>query len=220
MILTKDFITCKILGNMYYWPESLEFIVNIIIEHVVLTSYHLITGNGLSIAVLYRQDMDLKPVFKQILITLISFDTFCIVFNLLLFCFSHLSDYYYDNIFPYIVPHILPLAQIALTGKNTKRLILTKYQLTLKYCKWIIINLKFIHDIGSIYSTLAVAIERYTSVCHPHYTPSHCAGSFSISALVIFSVAFNICRFLEFETTYSSEVINLICILFVRYGIF
>ena len=75
------------------------------------------TGNGLSIAVLYRQDMDLKPVFKQILITLISFDTFCIVFNLLLFCFSHLSIYYYDNIFPYIVPYILPLAQIALTGK-------------------------------------------------------------------------------------------------------
>lgn len=78
----------------------------------------LFTGNGLSIAVLYRQDMDLKPVFKQILITLISFDTFCIVFNLLLFCFSHLSIYYYDNIFPYIVPYILPLAQIALTGKS------------------------------------------------------------------------------------------------------
>ena len=78
----------------------------------------LFTGNGLSIAVLYRQDMDLKPVFKQILITLISFDTFCIAFNLLLFCFSHLSIYYYDNIFPYIVPYILPLAQIALTGKS------------------------------------------------------------------------------------------------------
>ena len=76
------------------------------------------TGNGLSIAVLYRQDMDLKPVFKQILITLISFDTFCIVFNLLLFCFSHLSIYYYYNIFPYIVPYVLPLAQIALTGKS------------------------------------------------------------------------------------------------------
>ena len=78
------------------------------------------TGNGLSIAVLYRQDMDLKPVFRQILITLISFDCFCIIFNLLLFCFSHLSDYYIDNVFPYIVPHVLPLAQIALTGKHLR----------------------------------------------------------------------------------------------------
>ena len=167
------------------------------------------TGNGLSIAVLYRQDMDLKPVFKQILITLISFDTFCIVFNLLLFCFSHLSIYYYDNIFPYIVPYILPLAQIALTGKiinlnhfqirvNVKSLIPDIFDLRAK--------MYFKCKIGSIYSTLAVAIERYTSVCHPHYTPSHCAGSFSISALVIFSIAFNVCRFLEFETTYMTEV--------------
>merc|ERR1712227_327239 len=106
----------------------------------------------------------------QILTTLITFDIFCIIFNLSLFCLPLIWSAYFDHVFPYIVPYILPLAQIALTG--------------------------------SIYSTLAVAIERYTSVCHPHYTPSHCAGSFSISALVIFSVAFNICRFLEFETTY------------------
>ena len=78
----------------------------------------ILTGNGLSIAVLYRRDMDLKPVFRQILITLISFDCFCVIFNLLVFCFPHLSIYYYDNIFPYAVPYILPLAQIALTGKK------------------------------------------------------------------------------------------------------
>ena len=64
--------------------------------------------------------MDLKPVFRQILITLISFDCFCVIFNLLVFCFPHLSIYYYDNIFPYAVPYILPLAQIALTGKKSK----------------------------------------------------------------------------------------------------
>ena len=152
--------------------------------------------------------MDLKPVFKQILITLISFDTFCIVFNLLIFSFSHLSIYYYDNIFPYIVPYILPLAQIALTGK--KILVYQKIIKKLECYQSHILTFKkyniFYIEIGSIYSTLAVAIERYTSVCHPHYTPSHCAGSFSVSALVIFSVAFNVCRFLEFETTYMTEV--------------
>ena len=152
--------------------------------------------------------MDLKPVFKQILITLISFDTFCIVFNLLLFCFSHLSIYYYDNIFPYIVPYILPLAQIALTGKYIIWIFLININKKSHKISNLIICFFYFFEliIGSIYSTLAVAIERYTSVCHPHYQPSHCAGSFSISALVIFSVAFNICRFLEFETTYMTEV--------------
>ena len=60
--------------------------------------------------------------------------------------------------------------------------------------------------LGSIYSTLAVAIERYVSVCHPHYVGSNCAGIFSVAGLVVFSVVFNICRFLEFETTYENVV--------------
>ena len=61
--------------------------------------------------------MDLKPMFRQILITLISFDIFCIVFNLLLFSMPHLSDSFMRFVFPYIVPYVLPLAQIALTGQ-------------------------------------------------------------------------------------------------------
>ena len=60
--------------------------------------------------------MDLKPTFKYILITLICFDIFCIIFNMMLFCLPHISDGYMDIVFPYIVPYILPLAQIALTG--------------------------------------------------------------------------------------------------------
>ena len=112
LLILWDTISCK---NPYLMFAVIKcYLSNPEIRLIIC----LFTGNGLSIAVLYRQDMDLKPVFKQILITLISFDTFCIVFNLLLFCFSHLSIYYYDNIFPYIVPYILPLAQIALTGKS------------------------------------------------------------------------------------------------------
>ena len=84
-----------------------------------------------------------------------------------------------------------------------------------------ILDLEFhvIFYLGSIYSTLAVAIERYLSVCHPHFTPSHCAGSFSIAGLIAFSIAFNICRFLEFETTYEIRVSTLLSFLFRRYVI-
>ena len=155
---------------------------------------------------LYRRDMDLKPVFRQILITLISFDCFCVIFNLLVFCFPHLSIYYYDNIFPYAVPYILPLAQIALTGKkNLKENNVMNINKTSEGLYCIQINL-FPFYLGSIYSTLAVAIERYMSVCHPHFTPSHCAGNFSIAGLIVFSIAFNIGRFLEFETIYRYSV--------------
>ena len=158
---------------------------------------------------LYRRDMDLKPVFRQILITLISFDCFCVIFNLLVFCFPHLSIYYYDNIFPYAVPYILPLAQIALTGKKNLKennvMNINKNHLSSEGLYCIQINL-FPFYLGSIYSTLAVAIERYMSVCHPHFTPSHCAGNFSIAGLIVFSIAFNIGRFLEFETIYRYSV--------------
>ena len=74
-------------------------------------------GNVMSILVLFRKDMDLKPNFMQILVTLIAFDILCIIFNWSIFGLPLICSSYYDHVFPYIVPYILPLAQIALTGK-------------------------------------------------------------------------------------------------------
>ena len=157
----------------------------------------VIAGNLLSIAVLNRRDMDLKPIFRQILIALISFDFFFIVFNLLLFSLPHLCLSYQQHVFPFIVPYVLPLAQIAQTGKSIKN----HEKILLKAVSMALTNF-----LGSIYSTLAVAIERYISVCHPHFIPSHCSGTISIVSLVTFSFVFNICRFLEFKTVYAYQV--------------
>ena len=53
-----------------------------------------------------------------------------------------------------------------------------------------------------------MAIERYISVCHPHYVGYQNCGIMSIAGLILFSVLFNTGRFLEFETQYHEMVSN------------
>ena len=55
----------------------------------------------------------------HILVTLICFDILCIVFNLMIFGFPRLWESYEQKVWPYIIPTVLPLAQIALTGMIT-----------------------------------------------------------------------------------------------------
>ena len=64
--------------------------------------------------------------------------------------------------------------------------------------------------LGSIYSTLAVAIERYVSVCHPHYVGFSEAGKMAVTGVILFSIVFNINRFFEYKTCYATEV-SLVC---------
>ena len=45
-----------------------------------------------------------------------------------------------------------------------------------------------------------MAIERYVSVCHPHYVGFSEAGKLSVAGVILFSVVFNINRFFEYTT--------------------
>ena len=54
---------------------------------------------------------------------------------------------------------------------------------------------------GSVYTMVAVTVERFVSCCFPH-VPPRAGAAFSaktIAAIVAFSVAFNVTRFLEWE---------------------
>ncbi len=54
---------------------------------------------------------------------------------------------------------------------------------------------------------MAVAIDRFVCVCYPHeVTVMEKYSPFAVVGLVVFSFAFNVLRFLEFETVYEDVV--------------
>jgi hypothetical protein len=51
---------------------------------------------------------------------------------------------------------------------------------------------------GSIYSTLAITVERYLTVCHPFYTVSHrWSATHYVAPIVTFSFLYNLPKFFE-----------------------
>lgn len=75
-----------------------------------------LVGNILSLVILFRNDLHLKPTFRQLLSMLFIYDSLCIVFGVSLFSLPYLSNSYNMKVHPYIVPWVLPLAQIANTA--------------------------------------------------------------------------------------------------------
>ena len=63
---------------------------------------------------------------------------------------------------------------------------------------------------GSIYSTLAITVERYLIVCHPFYTVSHkWSAKRYIIPIVAWSLLYNAPKFFELHTTFNETMINI-----------
>ena len=75
-----------------------------------------IVGNVLSIMVLTLRNLDLKSSFINLICSLCVFDILFIVSVCMFFTLQIHSDYYRDELIPYLTPVLLPLIHIALTG--------------------------------------------------------------------------------------------------------
>ena len=77
------------------------------------------------------------------------------------------------------------------------------------YCLPSVYALTHVAKVGSVFTTLAVSLERYFAVCKPlwiHIRRCHPANY--IVSVVVFAVGFNIPKFMEFEV---SLLRNIIC---------
>jgi len=111
--------------------------------------------------------------FHQLMLSLALCDLLYVLLNIVLFgipsVFKHFTNTIYYN---HMVPFLLPVAQMCLTG--------------------------------SIYLTLAIAIERYTTVCHPFFKVSHFwTARRYIFPIATFAIVYNFPKF--FELTVITE---------------
>ena len=65
--------------------------------------------------ILHKRELDLKQIFRNLLCLLLLSDTICILFTISVFALPQISYFYATNIFPHLIPVLLPLAQISLT---------------------------------------------------------------------------------------------------------
>lgn len=150
---------------------NMELITQII-EGYLLTTIGVIglIGNILAILVFARQRV--QKNFHTLMVALAVFDIEYILMNIAVFALPQFStEYKASGIYYYLLPWILPLAQVGLTG--------------------------------SIYFTMAIALERYFTVCHPFFRVSHTWSSrIYVIPIVSFALLFNLPKFFELKTVH------------------
>ena len=102
----------------------------------LITGCFGIDGNTFAIYLFSRKQF--QKNFHLLLMCLASYDLVYLVLAMVMFGLPQLVPFIKQTrLFLYMIPHLLPLAHISLTG--------------------------------SIFFTLAITIERYTTVCHPFF---------------------------------------------------
>jgi len=96
---------------------------------------------------------------------------------ILLYSLPNVSQYYSEIFFPHLLPYLLPLIHIALTG--------------------------------SVYTTIAVAMERCVTVLAPFTQIRSFNGFLYVCPIIIFSLIYNIPKFFEVRTRCSITVASI-----------
>ena len=69
-------------------------------------------------------------------------------------------------------------------------------------CLPFLYGLVHVSKVGSVFTTLAVSLERYFAVCHPLWIRiRRCHPAMYIILVTVFAFAFNIPKFLEFKVS-------------------
>eukprot|EP00094_Tigriopus_californicus_P009763 TCALIF_09412-PA protein Name:"Similar to FR FMRFamide receptor (Drosophila melanogaster)" AED:0.27 eAED:0.27 QI:370/0/0.5/0.5/0/0/2/0/357 len=153
-------------------------IITQVIEGYLLTTIGAIGLIGNILAILVFTQQRVQKNFHTLMVTLAVFDIEYILMNIAVFALPQFSsDYKSSGVYYYLLPWILPLAQVGLTG--------------------------------SIYFTMAIALERYFTVCHPFFRVSHSWSSrVYVIPIVSFALLFNLPKFFELKTVHMSIIGN------------
>ena len=96
--------------------------IQFLVEGVVLgfvCVFGILANSVSSWVLLSSHELDLSQVFVKLLVTLMTYDSVFLFGLLNIFCFPQiLDDFFRHQIYPSIVPYMLPVIQIALTGKK------------------------------------------------------------------------------------------------------
>ena len=137
----------------------------------------------MSAYILYYNDLGLKPVYRQILSSLLLWDTAFLCSSFFLFSLRHLP-YYRQTIFPHLAPLLFPLTQIFLVGSTYTIIALTVERV-------LATRVRYEH----LHTDILVQLfqTRYKE-------PPRLAGYITIIFIFFFAFLINSSRFLEFKT--------------------
>ena len=156
--------------------ESCEFSIKFVIEGMLILIIGVIGMFGNTMGIAMFSGLKERQLkFHRLMILLFVYDNAYILLSILVFSLPQLNEVYKVKYLKYVAPTVLPLVHISLTG--------------------------------SVYSTVAISLERYLVVCKPFFTVSHkpLTTKMSVSAIVAFSIIYNIPKFLELKTCYGPE---------------